>query len=66
MVETINKSEESQLIFNDGHMKGRLIKKDKDWYVGEFKTPDMETWMPWICGTSEWLQLTEQEKTWAK
>lgn len=66
MNDAVDKSAQSQLIFNDGRMKGRLIKKDKDWYVGEFKTAEMETWMPWICGTSEYLWLTEQEKAWAK
>lgn len=56
----------SQYIFNDGNIKGRLIRKDADWFVGEYKTLDMETWFPWICGTAVWLGLTQQEKDWAK
>lgn len=27
----------SSLIFNDGELKGRLVKKSDDWYVGEWK-----------------------------
>lgn len=30
----------SQFIFTLPDMKSRLIKKDKNWYVGEYKTPD--------------------------
>jgi len=25
------------LIFNDGYMKCRLVRKDRDWYIGEWK-----------------------------
>lgn len=87
MVDSINNAVDSQLIFNDGHMKGRLIKKEKDWYVGEWKyindldengipqvtgslnekyNEPKNIWFPWICGTSEYLGLTAQEKEWAK
>ena len=67
----------SQYIFNDLHLdkypdnftipcKSRLIKKDKNWYVGEFKNKTMETWFPWVAGTAEYLDLTDLDKKWAK
>lgn len=81
----------SQLIFNDGAIKSRLIKKGvtpkgEQWYAGEWKyVADKSSdgkeqftgrlsckdepeniWFPWIGGTAEWLNLTEQEKVWAK
>ncbi len=77
----------SYLIFNDGNIKGRLIKNDSNWFVGEWKYTDdkdihgnpqytgclsekdtdlKNIWLPWIAGTSEYLQLTQQEKNWAK
>lgn len=55
----------SQYIFKDELMKSRLIRKERDWYVGEYKTPDMPSWMPWIAGTAGYLGLTEQEKSWS-
>ena len=59
---------ESQYIFNDGVMKSRLIRKDKDWFVAEWKSSVDESaqWMPWICGTADFLALSEQDKVWAK
>ncbi len=77
----------SYFIFNDGKIKGRLICKDKNWFVGEWKyVNDLDEnanpqytglsseknielkniWFPWICGTAEWLGLTQQEREWAK
>lgn len=67
----------SQVIFNDGFIKSRLIRKDKNWFVGEWKYVNEEEpsdpyylykkqWFPWICGTKEWLQLTEQDIEWSK
>lgn len=58
----------SQYIFNDGAMKSRLIRKDKDWFIAEWKsaTDELASWFPWIAGTADWLGLTEQDKKWAK
>lgn len=58
----------STYIFNDGNIKSRLIKKDRDWYVAEYKstTNENEQWFPWISGTYDFLSLTEQDKLWAK
>lgn len=68
--------DESILIFNDGYIKGRLICKDDNWYIGEWKyildefytctKTRKNIWFPWIAGTAEWLGLSEQEKAWAK
>lgn len=76
------KIEDSEFIFNDGHTKGRLVKKDKDWYEAQWKyivdkdghgnanktfADDKENrWATWIAGTVEWLGLSEKEKEWAK
>ena len=59
---------ESQYIFNDGEMKSRLVKKDTDWFVAEWKSAiDEEAqWFPWIVGTAEFLDLSDQDKKWAK
>lgn len=56
----------SQYIFNEPNMKSRLIRKYFDWYIGEYKTPVMETWFPWIAGTADLLALSEQDRSWAK
>lgn len=56
----------SQYIFKEAALKGRLIKKAQNWYVAEYKTDGMPSWFPYICGTAEWLRLTEQDKEWAK
>lgn len=55
----------SQYIFKDKDMKARLINKDNNYYIGEYKTSSMETWFPWIVGTAEGLKLSQQEKEWA-
>ena len=56
----------SQYIFNESDMKARLIRKAVNWFVGEYKTPEMEQWFPWIAGTREWLSLTDKEVAWSK
>ena len=62
---------ENQCIFNDGKIKSRLIYKGKTklgepWFVGEYKEVADKNgeWMPWISGTAEYSQLTNQEKKW--
>ncbi len=67
---------ESQLIFNDGIIKSRIIKKDTNWYTVEWKYVDetklthlgdkVSMWLWWLCGTKEWLNLSEQELAWCK
>jgi hypothetical protein len=53
-------------IFSDSEMKGRLIRHEDDWFVGEWKPNDQNSqWIWWICGTREWLGLTDQEFAWA-
>lgn len=58
----------STVIFNDGEFKSRLVRKDNDWFVAEYKsaTDNDAPWFPWIAGTAAFLQLTEQDKAWAK
>ena len=60
-------SENSQVIFNDGMLKSRLIRQAPDWYVAEYKSSvnKDDPWFPWIWGTSKWLRLSEQDKDWA-
>jgi len=57
----------SQIIFNDGIIKSRLIRQDTDWYVAEYKSSiDKDAqWFPWIWGTASWLFLSDQDKDWA-
>jgi hypothetical protein len=62
----IDKSVDTQYIFRDPQIKSRLIKKDTDWYVAEFKDHHSDSqWLPFICGTAEWLGLTDRDKKWA-
>ena len=58
----------SEIIFNDGEIKTRLVKKDANWFVGEYKyvADASGPWVPWICGTAKFLNLTEKDKEWAK
>lgn len=56
---------ESQLIFKREDMRSRLVRTDTNWFAVEYKTPDMEQWFPWIWGTRDFLNLTEQEFSWA-
>ena len=56
-----------KIIFNDGTIKSRLIRKDIDWYVAEYKSAvnNDDGWFQWICGTSKWLSLSDQDKAWS-
>lgn len=58
----------SQYVFNNGEIKSRLIRKDRDWFVGEWKSSvdGAAQWLPWIAGSSEFLCLTTQDREWAK
>ena len=60
---------DSQYIYKDQERneKCRLVQQDEDWFVCECKPLDDEAaqWIPFIFGTSEFLQLTEQDKKWA-
>jgi hypothetical protein len=58
----------SQYIYNDGKIKSRLIRKDKDWFIAEWKSAidGAAQWFPWIGGTADYLGLSEQDKAWAK
>lgn len=66
-------SENSFYFSDDGEFKTRLIKKytskNQLYYTWEYKSSvDKEArWQPaGLCGTDEYLGLTEKEKLWAK
>lgn len=51
-----------QYNFNDGTIRSRLMKQDENWFIAEWKDPrDQSPWYPWICGTKEFLALTEEQ-----
>lgn len=57
---------DSQYIFKDENIKSRLLQTQDDWYVAESKKIDSsDQWKPWICGTADFLKLTEQDKRWS-
>lgn len=55
----------SDFIFKSDETKGRLVRKEHNWFVAEYKDTDMQNWFPWVAGTKEFLQLTDQEMEWA-
>lgn len=63
--------DESQYIYNDGRTKGRIIYKGKtpkgeDWFSCECKAVGTDApWEGGLCGTADFLKLSEQEKNWA-
>ena len=57
-----NLIEKSQYIFSDDKMKSRLLKQKDNWFVAEYKDHKNDSqWMPWICGSKEFLALSDQE-----
>jgi hypothetical protein len=56
----------SQYIYKDDIEKSRLVRTSDDWWVVEWKRNiEDDTWMPFLCGTSDFLMLTDQEKEYA-
>ncbi len=53
----------SQYIFNNGVLKGRLLRIKDDWFEAQYKKAKNAAaeWMPWMVGTKDWLALTEQD-----
>lgn len=56
------KTQTSQYIFTDEKQKCKLVINDTNWFTCECKNiADDSPWMPYICGTREWLGLSDWE-----